>query len=76
MAESEADELPTRADDLRELVARLQRHAIVSVENQEFEAAALLIGAAEALNQAKEKLEDAGTADDPFEGIAPLCAGG
>lgn len=76
MPEPEADEPPTRADDLRELVSRLQQHAIASVENQEFEAATLMIGAAEAINQAKTKLEDDGTADDPFEGIAPLGAGG
>lgn len=76
MPEPEADELPTRADDLREMVGRLQRQAITSVENQEFEAATLMIAAAETLIQARLKLEDAGTADDPFEGIAPLGAGG
>jgi hypothetical protein len=76
------DDLPdeaevTRADDLRALIARLQLHGHQCIDSTyEFEAATLLIAAAEGIKQAVEKLEDVGTADDPFEGRAPASAEG
>jgi hypothetical protein len=66
----------TRADDLRDIIAKLQGHAHDCIDGQEFEAAHAVIVAAESIQAAIGKLEEADTADLPLEPSAQTRAGG
>lgn len=66
----------TRADDLRDIIEKLQGHAHDCIDGQEFEAAHAVIVAAESIQAAIGKLEAADTADLPLEPSASTRAGG
>jgi hypothetical protein len=66
----------TRGDDLRDVVRRLQNHAHLCVDGQDFEPAQRLIAAAQLINEALNALSEQGTDEEPYEESAHTRAGG
>lgn len=80
--ETDEPELPggavqsyTRGDDLRDIIGKLQNHAHLCIDGQDFEPAQMIVAAAELINQALGALEALGLDEESLES-AHTRAGG